>query len=107
MIIIELTEQEMDFAVKSSEQTGAYKVRTFDIDTKSCVFVYYFDEYIHLTIRRYAKEQTSMKDWEELRSARMIYPDIDLSETIHIHFDIEENKIHVQLPHTAVNERNW
>ncbi|MCI3027734.1 hypothetical protein LMF32_01100 [Desemzia sp. C1] len=106
MIIIEMTEEESEFVAYSTENTGAYRVRTFDIDNVCCLFAYYFDEFIHLKIRRYVKEQTAISDWFQLKSAGIIYPDIILDETIDVRFDLEENQIHVQLPNT-VNERNW
>ena len=106
MIIIELTQNESDFVAQSMENTGAYQVRTFDIDSICCMFAYYFEDFIHLKLRRYAQEETSICDWFNLKSVGVIYPDIVLEETLDVHFDLEENQIHVQLPNAAVNERN-
>lgn len=107
MIIIEMTQEESNFVSDSMENTGAYAVRTFDIDGVCCVFAYYFVDLIHLKLRRYAREETSISDWFELKSVGIIYPDILLEETIDMHFNLEENQVHVQLPNAAVNERNW
>lgn len=98
MFIIEMSEYESDFIVKSTKSTGADLIRTFDFDHEMSLFVYYYEDYIHLKIRRYKDEETTEDDWLALKSAGHLYPDINLTDASEIYIDQEENQLHVQIP---------
>ncbi|OJF95228.1 hypothetical protein [Alkalibacterium sp. 20] len=97
MFIVEMTTYETDFVKKS---TGAYDVRTFDINHEMSLFAYYYDEYIHLKIRRYKDEETTLNDWEKIKSVGLLYPDINLNDTKDVYLDLEDNQLHVKNGHT-------
>ncbi|SFB89920.1 hypothetical protein SAMN04488102_101324 [Alkalibacterium subtropicum] len=105
MFVIEMTTYESDFVFKNTESTGAYDIRTFDIDHEMSLFAYYYEDYIHLKIRRYNDQETTMNDWKKLKSVGLLYPDIDFDDTKDIFLDEQENQLHIQIAHT-IYKRN-
>lgn len=101
MFIIEMTYYESDFIVKNTESTGAYDIRTFDIDHKMSLFAYYYEEYIHLKLRRYGGQQTTLSDWRLIQSVSMIQPDLNLKDAVDVYLDQEDDQVHVKLMKTA------
>lgn len=100
MFIIEMSMYESDFVRKSTEETGALDVRTFDLDHLMSLFVYYFEDHLHLKLKRYKADETTFDDWKRLKAAGTLYPDIDLNDTLEVFLDLEDNQLHAKLPHT-------
>ncbi|MDN6290991.1 MAG: hypothetical protein L0J63_11990 [Tetragenococcus koreensis] len=98
MFIIEMSEYESDFITKSTKTTGASLIRTFDVNHEMSLFAYYYEDYIHLKLRRYKDQETTMDDWLSLKAVGLLYPDINLADVSEIYIDQEENQLHVQIP---------
>lgn len=105
MFIIEMTQYESDFVLKNTERTGAYDIRTFDINHKMSLFVYYYEEYVALKLRRYGDKPTTVSDWERLKKIKLIRPDLDLSHIADVFVDHNDNQVHVKLMKTT-SKRN-
>lgn len=105
MFIVDMTTYEMDFVIKCTKKSGAYQVRTFDIDHDMSLFAYYYEDYIHLKIRRYKNEETTTDDWERIKSFGLLYPDINFADTKDFYHDKEDNQLHVKIAHT-IYKRN-
>lgn len=99
MVIIEMTTYESDFVEKSTARSGAHKIRTFDINHESSLFAFYYEEYIHLKLRRYHDEETTHNDWNQLKAAGILQPDICLNDASEIFLDMEDNQMHVHIPY--------
>lgn len=78
MIIKDLSSIESDFCRQASTNTGSVRVRSMDIDMEYSLFVYYFKNYIHLSLSRYDDKDINMNIWEHLQVVGMIYPDVHL-----------------------------
>lgn len=98
MFIIEMSEYESNFIVKSTKSTGADLIRTFDVDHEMSLFAYYYEDYIHLKIRRYKEQETTEDDWLSLKAVGLLYPDISLKDASEIYIDQKENQLHAQIP---------
>lgn len=105
MFIIDMTTLESDFVLKSLTRSKANDIRTYDVNHQMSMFAYYYDDYIHLKIRRYNDQRTSSRDWQSIQTAGFIYPDIELNQTEDIYMDHEDNQLHVKLPY-SIYKRN-
>ncbi|WP_423189460.1 hypothetical protein ACO1PF_00670 [Alkalibacterium sp. f15] len=99
MFIVDMTTYESDFVLKSTKKTGAYQIRTFDIDHAFSLFAFYYEGYVHLKLRRYKDEETTYKDWERIKTFGTLYPDICLTDAMDVYLDTKENQLHVQIPY--------
>ncbi|GEK88928.1 hypothetical protein SAMN04488100_10569 [Alkalibacterium putridalgicola] len=97
MFIIEMTTYESDFVIKNTKRTGAYDIRTFDINHDLSLFVYYFDDYIHLKLRRYGEKPTTISDWELIQGINFIRPDLNLNDVVDVYLDEEDEQVHIKL----------
>lgn len=97
MFIIEMTNYESDFIDKNTNRTGAYDIRTFDINHDLSLFAYYFDDYIHLKLRRYGENPTSISDWEMIQDVNIIRPDLNLNDVVDVYLDEEDEQVHIKL----------
>ena len=98
MFIIEMTAYESDFIDKNTELSGAYQIRTFDVNHSMSLFAYYYEDYIHLKLRRYGEIETSVDDWKQLKHVGLLYPDINLHAPLEVMLDLEEDQLHVKVP---------
>lgn len=106
MFIIEMTTYESDFCKKSTKTTGAYRVRTFDVNHTHSLFAYYYEDHVHLTFKRYNQGETTMEEWERIEQVGLLFPDIDLMTEKEVWMQEDNNQIHVKVP-TASNERRF
>lgn len=97
MFIIDMTSLESDFIEKNTVKSGANNIRTYDINHQLSLFAYYYEDYIHLKIRRYYGIEVTMEDWADIKSAGIIYPNIELSNVQDIYLDQEDNQLHIKL----------
>lgn len=100
MFIVEMTTYESDFVIKNTKRSGAYDIRTFDIDHEMSLFVYYYEEYIALKLRRYGNRPTTVSDWERLKHIKLIQPDLYLNDVADVFVDHDDNQVHVKIRHT-------
>lgn len=107
MFIIEMTMYESNYIAKNTESTKVLDMRTFDINHQLSLFVYFYEEYIHLKLRRYQDEETTIQDWNTLKSFGFIYPDIDLVNTTDIFIDQEDNQLHAKIPLTIFKRSDY
>lgn len=105
MFIIEMSMYESDFILKNTKRSGAYDIRTFDVNHQLSLFAYYYDDYIHLKLKKYGDTKTTLSDWKMIQKASMLYPNLDITRTEDIYIDNENNQIHVKLAHVYAKER--
>lgn len=99
MFIVEMTTYESDFIIKSTKKSNAYQIRTFDVNHELSLFAFYYEEYVHLKLRRYKNEETTLADWQTLKQFKVLQPDITLDDSAEIFLDIEDNQLHVHIPY--------
>lgn len=104
MFIIEMTAWELDFCQKSTETTGAWKVRTFDVNHACSLFMYYFEDHVNLTFKRYDQQETTLDDWAQFEQIGFLYPDIDLRSEKEVWMNEEHAQVNVRMT-IASNER--
>lgn len=102
MIIIDLSSLESDFCKQATKNTGARQVRSMDIDTEYSMFVYYFTDYIHISLGRYDDKDMDKQVWEALADVGTLYPDVDLSRLDDIWINEEKQQLHVKLTYEDV-----
>lgn len=97
MIIRDLSSLESDFCKQATKNTGAHKVRSMDIDMEYSMFVYYFEDYIHISMARYDDKDMDNQVWKQLAEVGMIYPDVDLSWLDDVWINEEKQQLHIKL----------
>lgn len=105
MIIKDLSSLEKDFCRQATENTTALRVRSMDIDMTYSLFIYYFEEYIHLSLSRYDDKDIKMDLWHELQNVGMIYPDVALNNVDDAWINEEQQQFHAKLNYK--NVRTW
>ncbi|MCC5894875.1 MAG: hypothetical protein JJU16_05375 [Alkalibacterium sp.] len=107
MFIVDMTLYESDFIRKSTVNNKALDMRTYDIDHTLSLFAYYYEQYVHLKLRRYKDEETSLSDWNKLKAIGTIYPDIHLNDTEEIYLDMNSNQLHVKIPFSIYKRSDY
>ena len=102
MIIKDLSTLESDFCRQATVNTGSVRVRSMDIDMEYSLFVYYFKEYIHLSLSRYDDKDINEDVWEQLKNMGMIYPDVFLSDVEDMWINKEKQQLHAKLLYKGV-----
>jgi len=97
MIIKDLSTLESDFCRQATVNTGSVRVRSMDIDMEYSLFVYYFKEYIHLSLSRYDDKDINEDVWEQLQDMGMIYPDVGLTDVEDMWINKEKQQLHAKL----------
>lgn len=105
MIIKDLSTLESDFCRQATVNTGSVRVRSMDIDMEYSLFVYYFKDYIHLSLSRYDDKDISDEVWEQLRDVGMIYPDVGLTDVEDMWINEEKQQLHAKLSYKDV--KTW
>lgn len=105
MIIKDLSSLEKDFCRQATENTTAYRVRSMDIDMTYSLFIYYFEDYIHLSLSRYDDKDISIDLWRQLQNIGMIYPDVALDDVEDEWINEEQQQFHAKLNYR--NIKTW
>lgn len=105
MIIKDLSTLESDFCRQATINTGSVRVRSMDIDMEYSLFVYYFKDYIHLSLSRYDDKDISEEVWEQLQDVGMIFPDVNLSHLSDFWKNDEKQQLHVKLNYEDAKTR--
>lgn len=97
MFIIELTELEPDFIKKSTESKECIKTRSFDIDHKAAMYVYYYKDHIQIQLMKYGKQETNSGDWEIIKRFPILLDDININEPVRISHNLEDDYLNIYL----------
>lgn len=99
MFIIELTELEPDFIKKSTETKECEKTRSFDIDHKGAMYVYYYNDHVQIQLMKYGKQETTSKDWEIIKRFPNLLNDIAINKPVRVSHNLEDDYLNIYLPY--------
>lgn len=95
MFIIELTKLEPEFIKKSTETKECIKTRSFDIDHRAAMYIYYYNDHAQIQLMKYGKHEINAKDWEVIKRFPVLLDDIDINNPVRTSLNLEDDFMNI------------